>query len=108
MCVKRAFQEELQQFTKPLGSVRDSRRSAWLELGINREALMVGQGRQSQTVDDARGLDITQHITGGHQTDSDVIKQTFIKHHSDCHLRKGLSGEGKGNQGERTPREGFH
>lgn len=70
--------------------------------------LMVGQGSQSQTIDNAKGLDITQHVIGGHQMDSDVIKQMFMKHHLDCHLRRGLSGEGKENQGARTPREEFH
>lgn len=62
---------------------------------------MVGQGRQSHAIDNAKGLDITQHIIGSHQMDSGMIKQMFIKHHSDCHLRKGLSGEEEGNQGER-------
>lgn len=50
-------------------------------------ALMVGQGRQSQLIGNAKGLDITQHTIGSHWMNNDVIKQMFIKHHRDCHLR---------------------
>lgn len=51
---------------------------------------MVGQGRQSQLIGNAKGLDITQHIIGSHWMNNDVIKQMFIKHHRDCHLRSVL------------------
>lgn len=69
---------------------------------------MMGQRRQSQNTDQAKGLDITQHITGNHWRDREAIKQVFIKHHADWHLRKGLSGGQEWKQEERTSGEGVH